>query len=263
MCEVLGVARGGFYARKRRAIASSRTRGCWRRSGRSTLPRRRPMAPGASPRRAAARGWHSGRTQAGRGADGRSRSLGSLCGRGRAPGCAWRGCGPGCAWRGCGSRRTSSSATSAPKRQTGAECGHQRDPDVGGQAVPRSLQDLFSRRIVGWAMAAPPHKELVIDARQMAIEERRPAKGSCIIPITDRSSVHSGAVHTAMRAGRGRGLDRIDRDCYDNAVCESFHASRKKELIHRRPWPTRAEARTKVVECQGRLRFDLVAPVEI
>jgi hypothetical protein len=31
-------------------------------------------------------------------------------------------------------------------------------------------------------------------------------------------------------------------DCFDNALCESFHASLKKELIHRRPWPTRAEA---------------------
>ncbi len=33
-----------------------------------------------------------------------------------------------------------------------------------------------------------------------------------------------------------------------NAVCESFHASLKKELIHRQPWPTRAEARSKVFE---------------
>ena len=37
-------------------------------------------------------------------------------------------------------------------------------------------------------------------------------------------------------------------DCYDSAVCESFHASLKKEPIHRRPWPTRAEARSKVFE---------------
>jgi putative transposase len=35
-------------------------------------------------------------------------------------------------------------------------------------------------------------------------------------------------------------------DCFDNAVCESFHASLKKELIHRRPWPTRAEARSAI-----------------
>ena len=35
-------------------------------------------------------------------------------------------------------------------------------------------------------------------------------------------------------------------DCYDNAVCEAFHATLKRELVHRRPWPTRAELKTAV-----------------
>ena len=33
-------------------------------------------------------------------------------------------------------------------------------------------------------------------------------------------------------------------DCYDNAVCEAFHSTLKRELVHRRPWPTRAELQT-------------------
>ena len=37
-------------------------------------------------------------------------------------------------------------------------------------------------------------------------------------------------------------------DCYDNAVLESFHATIKKDLIHRRSWPTKAEARTAVFD---------------
>jgi transposase InsO family protein len=37
-------------------------------------------------------------------------------------------------------------------------------------------------------------------------------------------------------------------DCFDNAVCESFHASIKKQLLHRHSWPTKAEARTAVFE---------------
>ena len=37
-------------------------------------------------------------------------------------------------------------------------------------------------------------------------------------------------------------------DCYDNAVCEAFHASLKRERINRRPWPTRAEARSAIFE---------------
>ena len=35
-------------------------------------------------------------------------------------------------------------------------------------------------------------------------------------------------------------------DCYDNAVCEAFHSTLKRELVHRRPWPTRAELKTAV-----------------
>jgi transposase InsO family protein len=38
-------------------------------------------------------------------------------------------------------------------------------------------------------------------------------------------------------------------DCFDNAVLESFHASLKKDLIHRRSWPTKTEARTAVFDC--------------
>ncbi|MGZ6590289.1 MAG: integrase core domain-containing protein, partial [Solirubrobacteraceae bacterium] len=37
-------------------------------------------------------------------------------------------------------------------------------------------------------------------------------------------------------------------DCYDNAVCETFHASLKKEKIYRQSWPTRAAARTAIFE---------------
>jgi transposase InsO family protein len=37
-------------------------------------------------------------------------------------------------------------------------------------------------------------------------------------------------------------------DCFDNAVLESFHATIKKDLIHRRSWPTKAEARTAVFD---------------
>jgi putative transposase len=37
-------------------------------------------------------------------------------------------------------------------------------------------------------------------------------------------------------------------DCYDNAVCEAFHATLKRELVHRRPWPTRAGLKTAVFE---------------
>ena len=37
-------------------------------------------------------------------------------------------------------------------------------------------------------------------------------------------------------------------DCYDKLVCEAFHATLKRERVHRRPWPTRAELKTAVFE---------------
>jgi len=51
-----------------------------------------------------------------------------------------------------------------------------------------------------------------------------------------------------VRAGWDRDLDGSIGDCFDNAVCEAFHASLKRELINRRAWPTRAETRSAVFE---------------
>ena len=46
-------------------------------------------------------------------------------------------------------------------------------------------------------------------------------------------------------------------DCYDNAVCEALHSTLKRELVHRRPWPTRAELKTAVFEyIEGFLQHD-------
>ena len=88
-----------------------------------------------------------------------------------------------------------------------------------------SVMDCYSRRIVGWAMADHLHAELVVDALQMAVARRHPGRG----------------VGIAISMG-SRG------DCFDNAVLESFHASLKKDLIHRRSWPTKTEARTAVFD---------------
>jgi putative transposase len=120
-------------------------------------------------------------------------------------------------------------------------------PTWEGRLYLAHVQDLFSRRIVGWAMAAHPRKELVLDALQMAIEQRRPAKG--VVHHSDHGSQYTAVLFTQRceQAGVEVSMGSIG-DCYDNAVCESFHASLKKELIHRRPWPTRAEARSKVFE---------------
>ena len=110
-----------------------------------------------------------------------------------------------------------------------------------------AVQDLYSRRIVGWSMADNMRTELVTDALQMALAARRPDRG--LVWHSDQ-----GSQFVALRFGqqaRAAGIAQSmgsKGDCFDNAVAESFFATIKKELIHRRSWPTRAELRTEVFD---------------
>ncbi len=107
--------------------------------------------------------------------------------------------------------------------------------------------DLASRRVVGWAMADHMRTELVADALRMAVAARRPAPG--LIFHSDRGTQYTSAEFTGLLAEHGmvQSLSR-PRQCWDNAVAESFFASLKEELIHRRSWATRAQARRAIVE---------------
>lgn len=109
------------------------------------------------------------------------------------------------------------------------------------------VQDLFSRRIVGWAMADHLRAELVVDALQMAITRRKPDPGT--IHHSDQGSQYTAVLFTGRCKQAGITPSTGSKgDCFDNAVSESFHASLKKELIYRHTWPTRAQARTAVFE---------------
>ena len=110
-----------------------------------------------------------------------------------------------------------------------------------------AVQDLYSRRIVGWAMADHLRAELVTDALQMALAQRRPARG--LIWHSDQGSqfVSLAFGQKARAAGIAQSMGSKG-DCYDNAVAESFFATLKKELINRRSWPTKTELRTEVFD---------------
>jgi putative transposase len=106
--------------------------------------------------------------------------------------------------------------------------------------------DVFSRRIVGWAMANHLRTELVLDALNMALWQRRP---DGVIHHSDQ-----GCQYTSLAFG-GRCRDAGVRpsmgsvgDCYDNAMCESFFATLECELLDRRRFATQAEARMAVFE---------------
>ena len=98
-----------------------------------------------------------------------------------------------------------------------------------------AVQDAYSRRIVGWSMADHMRTELVTDALQMALERRSPGPG--LIHHSDQ-----GGQYVSLASARRLGLLgshsrwALGGDCFDNAVAESFFATLKKELIHRRAW---------------------------
>jgi len=110
-----------------------------------------------------------------------------------------------------------------------------------------SVMDCYSRRIVGWAMAEHLHADLVVDALEMAVARRHPARG--VIHHSDQGSQYTSLLFTRRCRAVGIEVSMGSRgDCFDNAVLESFHASLKKDLIHRRSWPTKTEARTAIFD---------------
>ena len=110
-----------------------------------------------------------------------------------------------------------------------------------------AVQDAYSRAIVGWSMAEHMRSELVTDALQMAVHRRRPDPG--LVHHSDQGSqyVSLGFGQAARDAGIAISMGSRG-DAYDNAVAESFFATLKKELIHRRSWPTRRELGSAVFE---------------
>jgi putative transposase len=110
-----------------------------------------------------------------------------------------------------------------------------------------AVMDCYSRRIVGWSMRRDLEAELVIDALEMATARRRPKPG--LVHHSDQ-----GSQYVALRFGercREIGIHRSmgsQGDCFDNAVAESFFATLEKDLLRRRPFPTRQDARTAVFD---------------
>lgn len=108
-----------------------------------------------------------------------------------------------------------------------------------------SVMDCYSRRIVGWALADHLRAELVIDALEMAVARRRPDPG--LVHHSDMGSQYTSLIFTRRCRSVGIDVSMGSRgDCFDNAALESFHATLKKDLIHRRSWPTKAAARTAI-----------------
>lgn len=101
--------------------------------------------------------------------------------------------------------------------------------------------DLFSRRIVGWAVGDRLHRELAINALRKAIVLRRPKPG--LIHHSDRGSQYCSLDYQALLRSKGILISMSGKgNCYDNAMVETFFKTLKSELIWRTSYQTRSQA---------------------
>ncbi|WZP00264.1 IS3 family transposase [Isosphaeraceae bacterium EP7] len=110
-----------------------------------------------------------------------------------------------------------------------------------------AVEDLHSRRIVGWSMSERIDSRLVVDALEMALAGRRPVAG--LVTHSDRGSQYASEHYRGVLARHGiTGSMSRRANCWDNAPMESFFASLKKELTQGENFATRAEARASIFE---------------
>ena len=100
--------------------------------------------------------------------------------------------------------------------------------------------DVFSRRIVGWAMANHLKTELILDALEMALQRRRPQD---VIHHSDQGCQYTSIAFGSRcrEAGVRPSMSSVG-DCFDNAMCESFFATLECELLAKHRFRTQAEA---------------------
>jgi transposase InsO family protein len=105
--------------------------------------------------------------------------------------------------------------------------------------------DLFSRRVVGWAMAPTLSQELPLTALRMALQTRRPLPG--LIHHSDRGSQYtSHEYQLLLKAHQARPSLGHVGSCFDNAAMESFFGSLKSEWLYFQRFDTRQQAMTSI-----------------
>lgn len=119
-------------------------------------------------------------------------------------------------------------------------------PTYAGFLFLAVVLDVFSRRVVGWAMATHMRAELVVDALDMAIHNRKPEG---VIHHSDQGSQYTSIAFSKRceKASVRPSMGTVG-DCYDNAMCESFNAILECELLVKRRFKTQREAALGVFE---------------
>ena len=147
-------------------------------------------------------------------------------------------------------------------------------PTDEGWLYLAAVEDLYSRKIVGWSMSERIDSRLVVDALEMAIQRELP--GEDLAAHSDRGVQYASEHYQALLRKR-RVTCSMSRkgNCWDNAPMESFFATLKNELVHHERYQTRQEARQSLFEyietfynrvrrhsslgCQSPLQFEQAA----
>ncbi len=240
LCRVLGVARSGYYAWRRRGV-STRTQADQDLAEQISLIYQQSRQTYGSPRVHAA-----------------LRQSGVRCGRKRVARLMRQA-----SLQGCRARRRIRTTRSDPGHVPAPNLVERRFavahpnqlwvgdityiPTWEGWLYLAVLIDACSRRVIGWAMANDLGGELTLAALTMALERQR--VGTQLVQHTDRGSQYTASAYRTLLTAHGvtASMSRTG-DCYDNALAESFFATFKIELIDRQPWPTRRAARQAIFD---------------
>ena len=120
-------------------------------------------------------------------------------------------------------------------------------PTDEGWLYLAAVEDLYSRKIVGWSMSDRIDSRLAVDALEMAVQRELPGAG--LVVHSDRGVQYASEHYqTLLRKHAVTCSMSRKGNCWDNAPMESFFATLKKELVHHERYETRQDARHSLFE---------------
>ena len=110
-----------------------------------------------------------------------------------------------------------------------------------------AIMDLYSRKIIGWAMDKRMTQDLVVKALKMALQRRRPNRG--LLLHSDQGSQYASHYYQHLLSKHGIICSMSRKgNCWDNAVMESFFHTLKVELVYNCKFETRSQAKRTIFE---------------